>query len=260
MRNFMKYFVLATVGAAAVFLACSAIAQYSAPKSDLPGEYQEPAPLPPGSITLEELDRRRGGAPTTGTTPTPAPAPAPAAPPPTYGTPAPAPAAPPPTYGTPAPAPEPAITYGAPGAAPAPAAPPPAYGAPAPAPSYGAPQISTLPMVTGTQAQPPAPYSGAPAAPYGAPPAGPSGARSDLPGDYGAPSEPLPPGSITLEAYDAKVKGGAAAAPAAAPAGAPAPAAPPPTLEETTEEITGDAFGADEDEASAEAPSRWDNY
>lgn len=258
MRNFTKYFVLATVGAAAVFLACSAVAQYSAPKSDLPGEYQEPAPLPPGSITLEELDRRRGGtAPTTGA----APAPAPAAP--TYGTPAPAPApaAPPPAYGAPPPAagPEPGITYGEP--APAPAAPPPVYGAPAPAPSYGAPQISTLPSVTGPSSQPPATYGAPPTETYGAPPAGPSGRYSDLPTDYGAPSEPLPPGTITLEDYDAKVKGGAAAAPAAAPAGAPAPApaAPPPTLEETTEEITGDAFGAGEDEAEA-PPTRWDNY
>lgn len=251
MRKFSRYFVLATVGAAVLFLACAAVAQYSAPKSDLPGEYQEPAPLPPGSITLEELDRRRSGtAPATGA----APAPTPAAPAPA---PAPAAPAPAPTYGAPAPAPEPAITYGEPGAAPAPAAPPPTYGAPAPAPRYGAPQISTLPMATSPQAQPPAPSAGA----YGAAPAAPSGARSDLPPDYVAPSEPLPPGSITLEAYDAKVKGGAAAAPAAAPAGAPAPApaTPPPTLEETTEEITGDAFGADEEEA-VPPPTRWDNY
>jgi hypothetical protein len=121
-----------------------------------------------------------------------------------------------------------------------------------------------LPIVTGQQAGSPAPSAGASAQPYGAQPAAPSGARSDLPSDYGAASEPLPPGSITLEAYDAKVKGGAAAAPAAAapgaPAPAPAPAAPPPTLEETTEEITGEVFGKDEPETSAEAPSRWDNY
>jgi len=104
--------------------------------------------------------------------------------------------------------------------------------------------------VTGPKAQPPA-------AGPGAPPAGYSGTCSDLPADYRPTAEPLPPGSIRLEDYDAKVKGAAAGAPAAAPAGEAAPARP---IEEETEEVMGDVLGGEESQDAAEAPTRWENY
>lgn len=250
MRPFTRYLSIVVLAAACVLVAYGAQAQ-TAPRSDLPESWGQPSePLPPGAVTLEELDRRRGGG-------APAPAEPAASAPAPYSEPAPAEPVAMPSY--PPPAPAPAEPVAVPYPPPAPSYPPPAsaepgMGAPAPAPVYGAPRISTLPSPGG---QPPASSAG-----MGSSPTGYSSASTDLPKDYGPPAEPLPPGSITLEDYDARMKAGGApaASGAAAGTGAMGVPAPAPAPIETTEEVSGDVFGSDEPEDSSDTSKRWDNY
>ncbi len=192
-----------------VFVVCAALlfvaaGAQSQTKSDLPEGYAEPTELPPGAITLEELDRRRaqqrGGAATEGMAPA-APEPMPAAPSePISAPPAAAPEPMPPETAMPppppaaAPASTPRTTVGDTRAAPVDwsKAPPEARGMDA-APS--APEPMAPPP-----AAPPPMASPAPAAPASAAPAATTAGPgySDLPKGYAEPTE-LPPGAVRLE-------------------------------------------------------------